>query len=220
MTLNAMARKPSRSGDRPEHPVRMSAHRRYSRFVGVLKIVLPMAALMLLGLILVWPRLSGLEDRFQIGFANIGPDAVESLSMVNARYFGIDEQNRPFTVTADVATEERPKDVILLEAPKADFTTKSGANVYVEARQGFYHQKTQLLDLVGDVALFHDQGYELHTQEAQVDLARSGARGEAPVTGHGPQGALQGEGFEIRDGGAQVLVTGRSTLQLKGAKGK
>lgn len=220
MALHAMARKPSRRRERREPPVRVPAHRRYSRMVGFLKVLLPAVAAVLLGLIVAWPRLTGTDDRFHIGFASIGPDAVESLSMVNARYFGIDEENRPFTVTADVATEEKPNSIVVLESPKADFTTKSGANVYIEARQGFYHQKTQMLDLVGDVALYHDQGYELHTQEAQIDLARSSARGEAPVTGHGPQGALDGEGFEIRDGGAQVLVTGRSTLRLKGATRK
>lgn len=216
MALHASVRKPGRR----ERHAHVSIHRRYSRFVGFLKILLPAVAAVLLGLIVAWPRLTGTEDRFHIGFADIGPDAVESLSMVNARYFGVDERNRPFTVTADVATEESPSGIILLEAPKADFTTKEGANIYVEARQGFYHQKEQLLDLVGEVNLYHDNGYELHTEEAQIDLAHSTARGEAPVTGQGPQGDLNGEGFEIKEGGKQVIVTGRSSLMLQGAKSK
>lgn len=223
MALHVPAREP---GHRRERPGRRASvqhhgtHRRYSRFVGIMKIVLPSLAAVLLGLIVAWPRLTGTEDRFHIGFANLGPDAVDSLSMVNARYFGVDERNKPFTVTADIATEEDPSGIIVLDSPKADFTTKGGANVYIEARQGFYHQKQQLLDLVGEVNLFHDQGYELHTEQAQIDLARSTAHGTVPVTGQGPQGALNGEGFKIEDGGKQVIVTGRSSLTLQGGKKK
>jgi lipopolysaccharide export system protein LptC len=206
-----------RGGERGRHH---GAHRRYSRFVGIMKIVLPSAAAVLLGLIVAWPRLTGTDDRFHIGFANIGPEAVDTLSMVNARYFGVDERNKPFTVTADMASEEKADGVIVLQSPKADFTTRGGANVYIEARQGFYRQKDQLLDLVGDVNLFHDQGYELHTEEAQLDLARSTAHGTVPVTGQGPQGMLEGEGFRIEDGGKQVIVTGRSSMKMQGAKKK
>ncbi|HSV29471.1 MAG TPA: LPS export ABC transporter periplasmic protein LptC, partial [Candidatus Omnitrophota bacterium] len=193
----------------------------YSRFVGAMKIILPSLAVVLLGLVVAWPRLVSDDDRFHIGFAKISPDQVQTLSMVNARYFGVDERNNPFTVTADAATEEDPKaGIIVLQTPKADFTTKSGANVYLQAEQGFYHQKQQLLELVGDVSLFHDQGYELHTEEAEIDLAKGNAVGTKPVDGHGPQGKLVGQGFKISDNGKQVLVTGRSSLILKGPGGK
>lgn len=206
---------------RHPRPEREPTHRRYTRMVHLLKVVLPSVALVLLALIVAWPQLTAEDGRFSIGFAKIGADQVQSLSMVNARYFGVDENNRPFTVTADQATEEdQAAGIIVLELPKADFTTKSGANVYIEARQGFYHQKEQLLELVGEVALFHDTGYELHTEEAEIDLARSTARGFKPVDGKGPQGKLKGQGFEIHEGGKQVVVTGSSSLQLKGAKRK
>jgi lipopolysaccharide export system protein LptC len=211
----------------PRHPV----HRRerkgeghghgYSRFVGIMKIVLPSIAAVLLLLLVVWPRLSLVDDRFHIGFAKISPDQVQTLTMVNARYFGVDERNHPFTVTADSATEEDPKaGIIVLAAPKADFATKSGANVYLQAEQGFYHQKSQMLELVGDVSLFHDQGYEIHTEEAEIDLVKGNAVGSKPVDGHGPQGEMKGEGFRISDSGKQVEITGRSSLMLKGAGGK
>lgn len=210
-------RKPLRRRRAPDHPAHRH-HHRYSRFVGIMKVLLPSLALVLLLLVLVWPRLAVDDDRFRIGFADLSPEAVNTLAMVNARYYGVDKNNRPFTVTADSAVEEDAQaKIIVLESPKADFATRDGNGVYVEARRGFYHQNEQVLELVGDVSLFHDEGYELHTQEVAIDLKSGTAVGETRVTGNGPQGRIDGQGFRIRDNGREVEVTGRSQLQLKGA---
>lgn len=208
--------------DHPAHPAQHgSAHRRYSRFVGFMKVMLPSLAVVLLGLVVAWPRLGSDDERFKVGFANISPQSVESLQMINARYYGVDGRNRPFTVTADLATEQAPASgLMVLDQPKADFTTQGGAGVYVEAMRGYYNQKTQMLDLEGEVSLFHDEGYELHTEQARVNLATSLAEGHEPVTGNGPQGRINGQGFRIVGKGKQIMVLGRSGLNLKGAKSK
>lgn len=213
---------PPRKRGKREHPTaRVPAHRRYSRFVGLMKIVLPSLAVVLLGLVLAWPRLKSTEDRFQLGFSALSPSSVESLSMVNARFFGINSRNQPFTVTADVATEDDPgSGIIVLDQPKADFLTPKGEGVYLEARRGSYYQKQQMLDLEGEVSVFHDNGYELHTEKARLDLKSSTAEGNVPVTGQGPQGRIDGQGFRILEKGAQILVTGKSSLNLKGAGSK
>ena len=200
------------------HPVKPAAHRRHSRRVGVLRVVLPASALVLLVLLGLWPSLRGIDERFQVGFATLAPTAVENLSMVNARYHGVDKRNNPFTVTADRGTEEDPKNgVMVLDNPKADFVTQSGAGVYIEARLGTYYQLEQWLDLEGDVSLYHDQGYEMHTQRARINLKDATAEGHDPVTGKGPQGRLDGKGFRISDEGRKIAVTGQSGMSLKGA---
>ncbi|MBX9634166.1 MAG: LPS export ABC transporter periplasmic protein LptC [Magnetospirillum sp.] len=205
----------------PAHAGRLPAHRRYSRFVGMLKVVLPALAVVLLGLVVAWPRLTANDDRFQLGFSALSPGSVESLSMINARFFGINARNQPFTITADVATEDDPgTGIIVLDQPKADFMTLKGSGVYIEARRGFYYQKQQLLDLEGEVNMFHDEGYELHTEKARLDLKRSTAEGNVPVTGQGPQGRIDGRGFRILEKGAQIVVMGKSSLNLKGAGSK
>lgn len=198
----------------------LAGHHSYSRFVRVMKILLPSLAAVLLALVVVWPRLHLEDTRFRLGFANLSADAVQTLSMENARYFGIDQNNRPFTVTSDRATQEDAQpDIVDLTQPKADFTSKDGSGVFLQADRGYYHQKAQLLDLIGNVSLYHDKGYELHTERAEVNLADSTAHGEVPVHGQGPQGVLEGEGFQIRDKGGDVVVTGKSTLSLKAAGG-
>lgn len=200
---------------------RIPAHRRYSRFVVLMKVLLPASAAILLALVVSWPRLVQEQDRFRVGFAKLSASDVETLSMVNARFHGVDAQNRPFLVTADLALERNPgQGLIDLQAPRADFSSRSGDGIYMEATKGIFHQKEQVLELLGTVSLFHDKGYEVHTSHAVIDLARNTAKGEEPVNGHGPQGQIQASGFEIRDSGREVVFTGRSQVSLTGARAK
>lgn len=198
----------------------LATHHRYSRFVRVMKILLPSLAAVLLGLVVAWPRLAVEDERFHVGWANLSPKSVESLAMVNARYFGIDESNHPFTITSKKAVQvDSQSGIVELAEPQADFTSRDGSAVFVQADRGYYHQKEQLLDLAGSVSLYHEKGYELHTEAAYIDLKAQTARGDVAVDGQGPQGRVEGEGFEIRDKGGDVMVTGRSTLVLRGASG-
>lgn len=203
------------------HPAHAAPHHRYSRMVGTLKLVLPSVAVVLLGLVVAWPKLSSTEDGFHISFAQLSSSAVENLSMVNARYYGLNRRNQPFTITADVATEDKPgSGLIVLDQPKGDFLTAAGKGVYVESRRGFYQQKQQYLDLEGEVSLYHEDGYELHTEKARVDLRTSDVVGTVPVEGHGPQGRIDGSGFRILEKGTRVEVTGKSMMNFKGAGSK
>lgn len=213
--------KPTAQARRTAHPVRRAGHHHYSRFVGLMKVALPASAVGLMLLVAIWPRLATEDNRFQIGVASLNPTSVESLSMVNARYQGLDRSNKPFTLTADQATEDKTdRDIVQLKNPKADFMTRSGASVYVEAQSGLYHQSTKVLDLVGEVNLYQDEGNELHTSRARVFLENSTAEGDQPVTGFGPQGAVSGTGFRILDNGGKIILTGQSELHMKGTKRK
>ncbi len=72
----------------------------------------------------------------------------------------------------------------------------------------------EVLHLDGEVDLFHDTGFEMHTPSATVDLKNGTAAGDQPVRGHGPTGALNAAGFRILDGGKRILFTGKARLVL------
>ena len=194
---------------------------RYSRFVNIMKILLPSLAALLLGLVVVWPKLNFDDKRFQIGFAKLSSKDVQTLAMLNARYFGLDERNRPFVVTSDSAVQEPGNsDLIHLHAPKADFTSTSGSNIVVDGAAGLYHQNTKTLELSGGVNLFHDAGYEIHTPTAIIELNNNTARGFDPVEGHGPSGRIESTGFQMSGKGQEITFTGKAHLTLQGASPK
>ncbi len=197
-------------------PSHWSPHQRYSRFVGWMKVLLPSLAVVLLGLLVAWPYMKGaqLTDPVELGKV-VG----KNLSMINPVFYGIDRQNRPFSITADQAWEETPgSGVILLQRPKSDFSTREGEAVYVESQEGTYYQATKILELRRQVNLYHENGHELHTELTKVDLEKSTAEGHLPVTGHGPKGALDGkDGFKILDEGKRIQILGPSQMNIQGA---
>lgn len=186
-----------------------------------MKILLPSVAVAMVGLVVVWPRIMAPDERFHLGYSSLTMETVESLSMINARYFGTDADDRPFTVTADTATESGSGHHGMdLQSPKADLTLKDGSWVVIGSDTGHYEHDKNLLDLIGDVNLFHDGGYELHTATASIDLKAGMASGDDPVQGHGPFGELQSEGFRLYDKGERILFTGKAKLVLEPGKGK
>src|SRR4051812_43460778 len=73
----------------------------YSRFVSIMKIALPVAAGILLLVVLGLPLIREQQDRIKVPAAG-GKDANgRSLSMTNARYFGTDDKGQPYSVTAE-----------------------------------------------------------------------------------------------------------------------
>lgn len=188
---------------------------RYSRFVQLTKLVSATIALILITLVIVWPQLRSRDGTFQNGVSQSGHEDAESLNMVNPRYTGLDENNLPYEVTAEVASQQSAKsDLITLDNPKADMTMKDGSWVALTARSGLYGQKSQQLDLSGDVNLFHDSGYEFKSPSATIDLNSGAGVGHEPTTGQGPAGDIQGEGFRFTDKGKTIIFTGKSRLVL------
>ncbi len=196
-------------------PPRLSLRDRYSMFVGTMKMLLPALAASLILLIVAWPQFTGEEKKFRLGVTKLGTDQLESLSMLNARFDGVDDRNQPFSLTADIATQSRDNEnLIELELPKADMTMADGTWLALTARTGEFDREAQLLRLFGAVSLFHDEGFEMRTSAARIDLANVIAEGDQPVEGHGAAGSIRAEGFRILDRGRRIIFTGRSHLTL------
>ena len=187
----------------------------YSRFVGLMKLVLPAAAGILILMIVIWPHFEEKPDGFRLRPSNDPLEIASGHMLVNARYTGTDRRDNPFTITAK-ALEQQSKDdeTIVLHGPTADIFLNAGSWVAVMAPMGNYSKKAQLLKLSGGVDLFHDDGYEFHTEVAMVDLVDGIASSDRPVYGQGPFGQLQSSGFQILDGGERIRFQGRTRLEI------
>ena len=197
---------------------------RYSRFVILMKLALPLVAILLIGLIVAWPQLLGRDAGFRLSYANVQPEEAEKLRMAKARYVGTDDQNRPYRIAAEQAIQPTPEsEHVNLKGPTADMTLADGTWLALTAEEGVYRQKIRRLDLAGSVNLFHDSGYEFRTASAQIDFGAGVASSDTPVEAQGPGGVLKAKGFRMLDKGARVLFTGKAHLVLHpgaGTKGK
>jgi lipopolysaccharide export system protein LptC len=213
MSDGAMSDGAMSDGDDPVRPI-VPIGRSYTRFVTLMKVLLPLLALGLMALLAAWPRLSGLEQD------GIRPRDIGELEMMQARYLGTDQSNRPFSVIADRAMQSTSEPGVLdLVRPEAEMTMQDGSWVLIKAERGRYNDNTGKLLLLGRADLFHDKGYEFLTDEVHVDVNAGIAWGDRPVVGQGPFGELKAEGFRLFDHGATIVFTGRSHVDLVGSGG-
>lgn len=190
----------------------------YSGFVQAMKVILPILAVGLIGLVMAWPHMRTDDLKFRIGFAALQANLSDEPNLLNPRYHGTDDDNQPYTITADIAKRLGGGDEnarVGLEMPKADITLEDGTWLVLTAETGLYERGQKSLELQGAVNLFHDSGYEFRTDEAQIDLNAGIATGTVPVQGQGPFGTLNSEqGFQLLDKGRRIVFMGKSHLTL------
>jgi len=194
-------------------PPRFSGRSSYSFFVVLMKVLLPAMAAALVLLLVVWPQLSPIDNHFRVGISKISLDQAESLNMLNPRYDGRDNKNQPFSVTADLASQESgASKVVDLDLPKADLTMEDGTWLVITANSGRYDREAEMVELVDDVVFYHDEGFEVQTGFARIDLKAGSAEGDQAVYGQGPLGSIQSEGFRIESRGQRIFFTGKSRM--------
>jgi lipopolysaccharide export system protein LptC len=133
-----------------------------------------------------------------------------------ARYQGVDEQNRPYNVTATSAVQRDESGLIDLTQPRADILLTNGAWMLLESHQGQYDRPQSQLNLQGNVTLWHDNGTTMKTEAAHIDVHSAEADSDSPTAAQGPFGTLEAEGFRLRERGQVVIFTGRSHAILEG----
>lgn len=199
-----MRRPPSQRGLARRHTV-----------ITLTKWLLPAAALALLASIALWPEFDLATDQARVAFRRMAGD-IQGAQLTDARYRGVDEKGRPYTLTAATAQQVDPER-INLTSPKGDITMQDGSWLMVHAKDGVFMQHASALDLSHDVTLYRDDGTTMVTASASVDLKSGAAAGGEPVHAEGPFGVLDAQGFALVDKGAIVQFTGPAHLLLNGA---
>ena len=194
--------------------------RGYSFFVRSAKFALPILALVIVALVIA--RLQ--KDPMREELASLPPEEKTlpgQVELVEARYEGVDEKNQPYTLTADKAAQlPENENLILLERPRADITLEDGSWIALHAQSGTFDKQAFLLNLTGDVRLFHDRGYELSTTKMSADLQKRAATAPAQTSVQGPMGRITGARMDVAPGGEKIIFQGPATLILHDLSGK
>ena len=197
----------------------VAVDRRHTRRVALLKRVLPTIGVSLLLLVAVWPRLQPLWERMRVSFPAIDLRDAQELRMINPRYSGIDREGRPFVIIAAAARQIPDRqDLVSLQAPVAEITLRSGAQVHAASVSAVYQSQASVIDMFGDVTVTHQDGTRFVTRTARVNAAQNAAEGNDPVVGHGPAGDVKAQGFRILDKGDTIIFTGKADMLLNGAR--
>jgi lipopolysaccharide export system protein LptC len=190
-----------------------AASRRYTRFVSLAKIALPVAAMAVLALVMLWP---GPERPVTSAELPEGAHEAGQGRMMSPRINGVDAHDRPYSIVGESAEQSLVGgERVVFNAPQAEITLANGAWLALMAEQGEIDQQHGRLVLSGAVSLFRDDGYAFVTEEVHVDLEETIAWGDRPVEAYGPAGEVAAEGFRL-DGERNIIVfLGNSRLVLR-----
>ena len=203
-------------GGRARREVSRRRIRRRRFTVLIAKLGLPLAAVLLLSAIVLWPEFSRLGEQGRTSFRRIFSVEAESGRMLDPHYRGVDERSRPYTITATWATQASPNRVDLGD-PKGDMVLESGNWLQVQAKQGVFIQRSELLDLSHDVVLYRDDGTTLRTETAAIDVKQGAASSNDRTHAEGPFGTLDSQGFTLTDKAGAIQFQGPAKLVVNGA---
>ncbi|MDR3450913.1 MAG: LPS export ABC transporter periplasmic protein LptC [Alphaproteobacteria bacterium] len=182
---------------------------RRTRIIAKLRLWLPLSAGIVILTLFLWPKIAP-----NFVMKNVVKN-IPDLVIDNLHYTGVDNKNEPYSLNAAQAT--RPAGLATmydLVRPEGEITLQSGSWLDGRANYGRYDEATKKLWLGGNVRLFHDKGYQVTSEEAQIDLDTDTAWGDKPVLIQGNFGTIRGTGFRFLDGGHIVVVTGPATATL------
>ena len=173
-----------------------------SRVIRVLKYALPVVAVVLAVILLIWPHLTlkigPIEGTLELGD--------NRLVMRDLRYEGKDDRGRPFVVNAQRAIETRsePREVEL-EQLKAELKMSRGF-VLARSDRGMYYEAERRLDVFGNVQIFDPSGYEIRGESAIVNLRDSLVLADKPVEAQGPLGIIHGNAAAVSEKGQHIFL--------------
>lgn len=180
-----------------QHRERQKAEmRQYSLAVRWMKVLLPVAAVVLIGLIF----LTG-EDRDAVvdveSAANVAALGA-GLKLENPRFAGTTDNGEPFVVTARSALPDGAMpDRIELELPEGEAHLSDGLKVKITANTGQMFRKDEQLHLNGDVVVETSNGYRAMTDIVELDLDTKTAKIPGAVRATGPLGGLDADRVHI-----------------------
>ncbi len=170
---------------------------RYTRFVAFMKRTLPLAAAVIVAAVVAYSVVPRHPEGVSLGYQRMGK-LRNDLAMLKPRLTGTDSKGNPFVITADAAIQDPVnRHRATLKQVEADLQLDKQQWLNASAKAGFFDMDAGTLKLNGDIAVYTDSGYELHTQSADVDLKKNIFQGTDAVTGHGPLGWLRADRFWI-----------------------
>jgi lipopolysaccharide export system protein LptC len=183
----------------------------YTRLVNALKILLPVAALAIAGI--VFGRLTSSPLQQVADIPKEEKTTPGQVEVVKAQYEGTDDAGRAYTLIAGKASRATDApDTVLMEQVQADIFLDNGNWLAVKAQQGRYDISQQKLRLSGGVDAFHDSGYEMHLRGADIDMKTRQAQTAEPVRAQGPLGEITAAGMTVTQQGNKIVFTGPAKI--------
>ncbi len=157
----------------------------YSQFVGFLKVTLPLAALILMSTVFLFPRAPSPETT--IPYAEIQEIAREP-GLSGAQFSGVADDGSVISLTA---RNTRPVgDIITADTLLAGIDTVDGTRIDISAGTGEINNSAQTARLTGLARMVTSNGYEMETAGFTANFSTGRIVSEGALEVQAPFGAL------------------------------
>jgi lipopolysaccharide export system protein LptC len=177
---------------------------RHSRYVRMLRIAVPAAAVLALVGGIGFPALLSPMRMLSKMPVDIGSVVVSGtkIMMQQPRIAGFTHDNRRYDLTAQAAGQDITKpDLVELQGIHATMEMQDDAVFDTTARSGLYNSKTELLTLSNDIVVTSTNGYEAVLSEAVLDIRAGKIVSEKPVFVKTSTLNINANRMEVSDGG-------------------
>lgn len=188
---------------------------RYSRFVSVMKKLLPIGAVVLMASVITYSVMPRHNDKYMA--MQQSNNLARDLTMTKSSFTGADEKGNPFKVTAaEVIQDPNAKNRLKAELKQidADMQFEGQSWVNATAAHGYIDGDAGTLMLDGGISVFTDNGYELHTKSATALIKANILDGSEGVKGHGPIGQFSADHFHFDRVKKQIKLWGHVHMTL------
>ena len=196
---------------------RFAAAARHSRLVRVLRIAVPGAVVLALAAIIgisIFNPFRTLMNQLPVDADNLVVSGTK-ITMESPHLSGFSPDQRPYEVWAKTATQDLlDPDHVDLNTIRAKVLMEDRSTVTMDARQGIFDTKGQVLDLRQDIFLQSSTGYEARLTHAIVDIAKGAVTSDQPVAVKLLNGTLDANGLRIIDKGDVVRFEGNVVMNL------
>lgn len=181
-----------------EFDVLNKSSRRYSIFVFILKFVLPVIALAMLVILVLYPTLSGKKNKIVLVASESKVVNSATPEMLNPKFQGVDSSNQQYQISAKRAIQEKIG-FVRMEDMTADITLNNGQWISVIARTGTYDLAKKFAVLNEDVNAFitdkDGATYQVSGSEVNADMSGGIIQSAQPVKAKGPMGNFSAASF-------------------------
>ncbi|MGL4395974.1 MAG: LPS export ABC transporter periplasmic protein LptC [Hyphomicrobium sp.] len=172
--------------------------RRHSRFVSVMKLSLPLAAI---GTVLIYAGLVLKTTGWGIGIPAIAIPQImpENLAMENPHYEGFNKDGGRYWVTSERAQQDlKNLSIINLDVITGEIVESDKSKTVLKAARGTFNNKANLLELYDSIDVAGDNGLKAHLTRATIKTKENIITSNEPVVVMMEAGTINANQMTIR----------------------
>ena len=197
---------------------RFAVAARHSRRVRLLRVAVPVIVVVAMGAIVavsIFNPFRILLPKLPVDFGNVVVSGTK-ITMELPHMSGYTTDQRPYEMWAKAATQDvTDPDHVDLRTLRAKLLMQDRTTVTMDARNGLFDNKKQLLDLHKDIFLQSSTGYEARLSQALVDMGKGTVTSEEHVDVKLLNGTLTSDRLRITGGGELVVFDGNVVMDLE-----